>query len=260
VVLKGSVGQGMALGRDRRDESRDVDVAVNIDAMLPAKQFSDLHSKTSACIARAMSEHKRNIDREGLLVDRELFRPRRSYEVIHAGKDQPAVIAETPFLQGCHRLPLKSTPMYLTHSEEVSFWRDAAKTLPADFELFRLRVNAWNSTVGNVPVDLVDVSVPRQGDHNLVRYWDWSRRWNTAGGVPRELPDGTALPDDIVLPGPIAAADELRHMLFCYDAAPQVPISAEKRARRLAMYTRLCDAMFGMPPRVDLDGAGSERV
>lgn len=194
------------------------------------------------------------------------FCSKKSFVILESEVQKDHVVrVEVPHLQRCEFIPLKKTPIVLSHNKTIKFQRDIEGKYLAHFELIRLRVNNMlvptssgddnsedneNSSVCEshspsedfvseyydykkckvVPADFIDVSIPCKDDAELIDFWN-------SGGFRRcyEIYDkyvGT----EIMIPNINECIRDLSNILNVYTNSH---MKVEKRQARLEMFKLL---------------------
>lgn len=181
-------------------------------------------------------------------------------------KEDHVVRVEVPHLPKCEFIPLRKTPIVLSHNQTIEFERDVEGKYLAHFELLRLRLNNMlysqekdedvcedtehssnhsnHSNHSNddsnkyydfkkckvIPADFIDVCIPYKDDAELLDFWN-------SGGFRRcyEIYDkfvGT----NIMIPNINECIRDLSNILNVYTNSH---MKVEKRQKRLEMFKLL---------------------
>jgi hypothetical protein len=135
-------------------------------------------------------------------------------------------MVDVPHFPGSERIPLRRTPLYCTHNDNIQFYRNAAG-LVGEFELFRLRLRGatYDRTVPTPrPRDpgasaLLDVVLYHKDDDEL------RLAWSTSEVVTVDAGGGVRV--DVLSPQGCIA--DLLRMRDVYD------VSSERHAKTEAM-------------------------
>lgn len=145
------------------------------------------------------------------------------------------VRVEVPSFKFCERIPLRRTPVSASFNETIDFWSEKSGAAPVHrrFELYRLKmsVGAPKVNVGTfveedghvllgirpsyqkVHSDLIDVSIPLQGDHEGTAFWNNLR---ASRGMALTMHfDINHIP--VLLPSVQACIHDLEMMLSVYE-------------------------------------------
>jgi len=191
---------------------------------------------------------------------------KRSFMIVNSAvKNDNVVRIEVPHLDRCEFIPLKKTPLVLSHNKTITFHRDVEGYHKAEFELIRLRLNNLfkfntedresvevgnaldasstdedTSSVGSeptptrkttiVPADFIDVSIPLQGDSELLEFWS-TKGYNRCYEVFDKFVGA-----NIMIPNMNECIRELSNMLHVYTSSH---MKQEKRQKRLDLFTQL---------------------
>jgi hypothetical protein len=194
------------------------------------------------------------------------FCSKKSFIILNSETKQDHVVrVEVPHLPKCEFIPLRKTPIVLSHNKTIEFERDVEGLYLAHFELLRLRLNNMlfsqesdedlskdieqspeainNSNEENdsnqyydfkrckvVPADFIDVCIPCKDDAELLDFW-------SSGGFRRcyEIYDkfvGT----NIMIPNINECIRDLSNILNVYTNSH---MKIEKRQKRLEMFKLL---------------------
>ena len=190
---------------------------------------------------------------------------KKSFVILNSEvQDDHVVRVEVPHLQRCEFIPLKRTPLVLSHNKTIKFDRDVEGVYKADFDLIRLRLNNLymfateeetvdidedtrselsvstekSSNEKNkqkykvVPADFIDVSIPSKYDAELIDFW-------TTGGARRcyEIYD-KFVGSSIMIPNVNECIRDLTNILDVYTNSQ---MKTEKRQKRLALFKQLVE-------------------
>lgn len=190
---------------------------------------------------------------------------KRSFIIANSSMDDSLVVrVEVPHLDKCDCIPLRKTPLVLSHNMAIRFPRDIEGHYQADFDLLRLRLNTlYENTVvsgdadadtgastqlesGNettplqkpkksfkiVPADFIDVSIPSKQDSELLHFWA-SDGFNNCHEVYDE-----AIEACITIPNVHECVRDLTNMLYVYTNNQNL-VKYEKRLKRLELLKTL---------------------
>jgi len=142
------------------------------------------------------------------------------------------VRVEVPSFKFCERIPLRRTPVSASVNETIDFWSTNG-TVHRRFELYRLKMNVGAPKVNvgtfveedghvllgirpsyqKVHSDLIDVSIPLQGDHEGTMFWN---NLMTARGMSVTMHfDINHIP--VLVPSVQACINDLEMMLNVYE-------------------------------------------
>lgn len=187
------------------------------------------------------------------------FCSKRSFVILDSEAQQDHVVrVEVPHLQRCEFIPLKKTPLVLSHNKTIKFQRDVEGKYLAHFELMRLRMNNMlvpneheqvdddNTSLSDsnegvaefydfkkckvIPADFIDVSIPCKDDAELLDFW-------YSGGFRKcyEIYD-RFVGADIMIPNINECIRDLSNILHVYTNSN---MKIEKRMVRLDMFKLL---------------------
>jgi len=194
---------------------------------------------------------------------------KRSFIIANSSMDDNLVVrVEVPHLDKCDCIPLRKTPLVLSHNMAIRFPRDIEGHYQADFHLLRLRLNTlYENTeitsdththtgsdmcvcdtdshegVGTqpqkpkksfkiVPTDFIDVSIPSKHDSELLHFWD-SDGFNNCHEVYDETIEAC-----ITIPNVHECVRDLTNMLYIYTNNQNL-VKYEKRLKRLELLKEL---------------------
>ena len=195
------------------------------------------------------------------------FCSKRSFVILDSETQKDHVVRiEVPHLLRCEFIPLKKTPIVLSHNKTIKFQRDTEGKYLAHFELLRLRVNNMLVPSGDddesnesnestsvcesnlshnedcvveyydykkckvVPADFIDVSIPCKEDAELIDFWN-------SGGFRKcyEIYD-KFVGAEIMIPNINECIRDLSNILNVYTNSQ---MKVEKRQARLEMFKLL---------------------
>lgn len=266
--IKGSLIILISQVMSRYKKDLDATLFANEDSMEEAilkksfvKEFKDLYMSTlTTCdeqgymmLAPFESQKVRN------------FCSKRSFVILDSEAQQDHVVrVEVPHLPRCEFIPLKKTPIVLSHNKTIKFERDTEGKYLAHFELLRLRMNnmlvpsgddddenSENTSVCEsnlshsedcvveyydykkckvIPADFIDVSIPCKDDAELIDFWN-------SGGFRRcyEIYD-KFVGAEIMIPNINECIRDLSNILNVYTNSH---MKVEKRQARLEMFKLL---------------------
>lgn len=179
---------------------------------------------------------------------------KRSFIIANSSIDDNLVVrVEVPHLDRCDCIPLRKTPLVLSHNMAIRFSRDIEGHYQADFDLLRLRLNVLyeNLDTGEdtcaheesdaqmpkksykiVPADFIDVSIPSKQDSELLHFWS-SDGFNNC----HEVYDET-IETCITIPNVHECVRDLTNMLYVYTSNQNL-VKYEKRLKRLELLKTL---------------------
>jgi hypothetical protein len=171
---------------------------------------------------------------------------------------------EVPHLDKCEFIPLKKSPLVVSHNKAIKFKRDVDEKYEGAFELIRMRMNnmfipsssddvcnednkshsSHSSGVEGVeakcmqrhkiiPADFIDVSIPLKHDAELLDFW-------SSGGSRRcyEIYD-KFVGAPIMIPNLNECIRDIHNMINLYT---NTHVKIEKRVKRLELFKKLDDA------------------
>lgn len=193
---------------------------------------------------------------------------KKSFLIVNSiAQDDHVVRVEIPHVDKCEFIPLKKSPIVLSHNKTIRFNRDVEGKYLAEFELIRLRINNLykveedsetateseeaierdetasiaSSTSSKeekhksrrgkiVPADFIDVSIPSKNDADLKDFW-------TTGGTRRcyEIFD-KFVGSTIMIPNVNECIRDLSNILHVYTNSH---MKTEKRQKRLELFKQL---------------------
>jgi len=109
--------------------------------------------------------------------------------------------------------PLVRTPLFGSYNQTIKFDRDGEGT-NGEFELYRIRLNVMydikdSNRYDKITADLIDVSVPKQTDAELIDFWNhgsWVTVYEKVLGC------------QIIVPDIATCINELEKMLYVYES------------------------------------------
>jgi hypothetical protein len=179
-------------------------------------------------------------------------------------QDGHVVRVEVPHLDKCEFIPLKKSPLVVSHNKAIKFKRDVDEKYEGAFELIRMRMNnmfipsssddvcnednkshsSHSSGVEGVeakcmqrhkiiPADFIDVSIPLKHDAELLDFW-------SSGGSRRcyEIYD-KFVGAPIMIPNLNECIRDIHNMINLYT---NTHVKIEKRVKRLELFKKLDDA------------------
>jgi hypothetical protein len=148
------------------------------------------------------------------------------------------VRVEVPHYNRCERIPLRRTPLISSYNETIEFSRSADdKTLNGHFDLYRIRLNnlyVEKDEDGKIIVqekvtaDLIDVSIVKQNDVELLDFWNKGRCLSVYDKYANIW---------LMVPDIISCIDDLYKMLNVYECPDS------KKSKRQQKYNRLIEIM-----------------
>jgi hypothetical protein len=184
---------------------------------------------------------------------------KRSFVILESkAKSDHVVRIEIPHFDKCEYIPLRKTPLVISHNRTIRFDRDVEGTMIGEFELFRIRLNnvfipdehvdesndagsdahSEKSAVSSetyhkykiVPADFIDINIPSKCDAELLDFWN-------TGGFKRcyEVFD-KCVGANIMIPNVNECIRDLDNMLNKYT---NTSLKIEKRKKRLELFRYL---------------------
>lgn len=186
---------------------------------------------------------------------------KRSFVILESeAKSDHVVRIEIPHFDKCEYIPLRKTPLVISHNRTIRFDRDVEGTLIGEFELFRIRLNnvfipdehvdessdtcsdvqSEKSAVSSetyhkhtckiIPADFIDINIPSKRDAELLDFWN-------TGGFKRcyEVFD-KCVGANIMIPNVNECIRDLDNMLHKYT---NTSLKIEKRKKRLELFRYL---------------------
>lgn len=189
---------------------------------------------------------------------------KKSFMILDStARENTAVRVEVPHLNMCEFIPLKKSPLVVSHNKAINFKRDKEGQYDATFELIRMRLNNMfiindesieefdetrsEISLGSdaslrsnaseykrkykiVPADFIDVSIPLKYDAELMDFW-------TTGGIYRcyEMYEPFA-GANIMVPNLKECIRDLTNVLTVYT---NTSVKIEKRQKRLDFFINL---------------------
>lgn len=188
---------------------------------------------------------------------------KRSFVIYESkAKTDHVVRIEIPHFDKCEFIPLRKTPLVVSHNRTIRFDRDIEGTMIGEFELFRLRLNnvfvpynhehdgdtevselnddtkSEKSAASSephyrykiIPADFIDINIPSKRDAELLDFWN-------TGGYRRcyEVYD-RCVGANIMIPNVNECIRDLDNMLHKYT---NTSLKIEKRKKRLDLFRYL---------------------
>jgi hypothetical protein len=157
------------------------------------------------------------------------------------------VRVQIPHFEKCETIPLRRTPITVSHNRTLNFMRSASTATDApdgSFDLVRLKMNVLCEHVCDdtkrrkmVPANIVDISIPNAHDTELRQYWAFERAAPVQDQCLWSYTDVDGL--KVYVPCAQYLLKELENMLYVYDTTSSDP-KREKRQKAYDMLRNFC--------------------